>query len=186
MVGNPATCPGSAGSQSVTAPISFVGPSCEPKMSKPKRATSKRTTRAPKRQYAAIPIRINGNGKPKVMLLTSRGTKRWVIPKGWPIRKLGAAGTAAREAYEEAGLKGRVRMRIGRYRYRKPELSARVGTITVKVFLLEVTRQVSDWPEQRQRKTRWFKPRRAAALVAEPELAALLARIPKLAERLVG
>jgi len=149
-------------------------------MSKSKRNPSK----APKRQYAAIPIRIKGNGKPKVLLLTSRGTKRWVIPKGWPIRKLGAAGTAAREAYEEAGVKGRIHVPIGRYRYRKPELSARVGKITVKVFLMEVKRQVSDWPEQRQRKTRWFKPRRAAALVAEPELAALLARIPKLAGRL--
>ena len=149
-------------------------------MSKSKRSASK----SARRQYAAIPIRINGSGKPKVLLLTSRGSKRWVIPKGWRIRKLGAAGTAAREAYEEAGVKGRIHVPVGRYRYRKTELKARIGKITVKVFLMEVKRQVADWPEQRQRKTRWFKPRRAAALVAEPELAALLARIPKLAERL--
>ena len=151
-------------------------------MSKSKRS-SKRAGRGRKRQYAAIPIRLNGSGKPKVLLCTSRRTRRWIIPKGWPIRKLGPAGTAAQEAFEEAGLKGRIVLPVGRYRYRKSDFRA-LGKITVKVFLMKVKRQHSNWPERSERKTRWFKPRRAATLVAEPELQELLAQLPKIAERL--
>lgn len=145
----------------------------------------KRALKGRPRQYAAIPIRVSRSGKPKVLLLTSRRTKRWIIPKGWPIEKLGPAGTARREAFEEAGLTGRIvrDLPIGRYRYRKGDWTE-IGTITVKVFLMEVKRQLEKWPEHRQRKTRWFKPRRAALLVNEPELARLLERIHKIAGRL--
>jgi 8-oxo-dGTP pyrophosphatase MutT (NUDIX family) len=74
------------------------------------------------RQYAAIPIRLRKNGKPEVLLLTSRGKGRWGIPKGWPIPKRSPQATARREAFEEAGLKGRVINRdpIGRYDTRRP------------------------------------------------------------------
>jgi 8-oxo-dGTP pyrophosphatase MutT (NUDIX family) len=146
---------------------------------------SKSKRNAPKRQYGAIPIKLSRKGKPKVLLLTSRGTRRWVIPKGWPIQKLSPADTAAREAYEEAGIKGKILRGapIGRYRYRKAD-KAELGKITVQVFLMEVKRQLSEWPEQAERKCRWVRPDRAAEMVAEPELALLLARVPKMARRL--
>ena len=136
------------------------------------------------RQYGAIPIRLSRKGKPKVLLLTSRGTRRWVIPKGWPIQKLSAADTAAREAFEEAGIKGRILRGapIGRYRYRKSD-RAELGKITVQVFLMRVKRQLPKWPERSERKLRWVRPRRAASMVAERKLALLLARIPKMAGR---
>jgi 8-oxo-dGTP pyrophosphatase MutT (NUDIX family) len=136
------------------------------------------------RQVAAIPIRLSRKGKPKVMLLTSRRRGRWIIPKGWLIEDLSAADSAAREAYEEGGIEGRILRAepIGRYRYRKSD-RPKIGTITVKVFLMRVKRQLREWPEQSERRIRWVRPHRAAAMVEEPELASLLARIPKLAER---
>jgi 8-oxo-dGTP pyrophosphatase MutT (NUDIX family) len=72
-------------------------------------------------QCAALPIRFNGEGKMQVLLLTSRDTRRWVIPKGWPIPKLSPGATAAREAYEEAGLEGSIEgaTPIGHYHYDK-------------------------------------------------------------------
>jgi len=151
-------------------------------MAKASRKSPKKSAKP--RQYAAIPIRLDRKGRAKVLLLTSRGTRRWVIPKGWAIRKLSPAETAAREAYEEAGIKGRMlhRAPIGRYRYRKGD-KAKLGRITVQVYLMWVKRQLSEWPEQSERKLRWVKPGRAASMVAEPELALLLARVPKMARR---
>ena len=141
-------------------------------------ATSKR------RQLAAIPVRVGADGQPQVLLLTSRGTGRWVIPKGWPMRKFGPADAAAREAYEEAGLEGTIRpsVPVGSYHYAKAVADSG-QRIKVKVYLLHVERQLESWPEQDQRETRWFSPEEAAGLVAEPELAALLRRTPDLLAR---
>src|SRR6185369_4117741 len=151
-------------------------------------ANSKRAVRkAPprprrRRQYAVIPIRLTRSGEARVMLLTSRETGRWVIPKGWLIRRLGPAGTAKREAYEEAGLKGRLvsRTPIGTYSYRKRGPGETLTHVTVTVFLMRLGSQLSDWPERGERKTKWFKPRDAASRVAEASLRALLRRVPRL------
>jgi 8-oxo-dGTP pyrophosphatase MutT (NUDIX family) len=149
-----------------------------------KRKTSKRGLRSAARQYGAIPVRMTRKGKPKVLLITSRGTRRWVIPKGWRIQKLSPADTAAQEAFEEAGIKGRILRGspIGGYQYRKGD-RAELGKITVQVFLMQVKRQLPKWPERSQRKLRWVRPQQAASMVAERKLAALLARIPKMAGR---
>jgi 8-oxo-dGTP pyrophosphatase MutT (NUDIX family) len=118
----------------------------------------------------------------EVLLLTSRGTGRWIIPKGWPIRKLSPAEAAAREAYEEAGLVGTIQPSgpVGRYPYAKSSVPGGLA-IEVAVFLLRVDRQLDHWPEQAERETRWFTPEDAAQLVAEPELAALLLGLSELA-----
>jgi 8-oxo-dGTP pyrophosphatase MutT (NUDIX family) len=136
-------------------------------------------------QVAAITVRLSRKGKPKVLLLTSRRRGRWVIPKGWPIGKLSPADSAAQEAYEEGGIKGRILRSkpIGRYRYRKND-RPKLGTITVQVFLMSVKRQLREWPERSEREARWVRPRRAATMVEERELALLLEQIPKIAERL--
>jgi 8-oxo-dGTP pyrophosphatase MutT (NUDIX family) len=138
----------------------------------------------PNRQYAVIPFRLDGNGVEEVLLLTSRGTKRWIIPKGWPMRNMSPAAAAAREAYEEAGLEGRVLSEspIGRFHYRKVDEGVSSELIAVDVFLMRVARQLDTWPEQSERDTRWFRPDRAATLVAEPELAALLSDIRRIAQ----
>jgi 8-oxo-dGTP pyrophosphatase MutT (NUDIX family) len=129
-----------------------------------------------RQQFAALPFRFAGEGKIEVMLLTSRDTKRWVVPKGWPIRRLSPAAVAAREAYEEAGLEGTIEREkpIGRYRYGKRLDGGATAKVEVEVFLLRVTRQMETWPEQAERETRWFDPEQAAELVAEPGLALIL------------
>lgn len=143
------------------------------------RTTARRAQRP--RQYGVIPIRLGDRNRVEVLLMTSRGTGRWVIPKGWPMAKRTPAGTARREAYEEAGIKGRLLSRkpVGSYRYTKADERS-LGEIVVLVFVLSVEEQKRDWPESDERRTRWFPIRRAASLVKERELSKLLAAIPGL------
>ena len=129
----------------------------------------------------------------QVLLLTSRGTGRWVIPKGWPMRRLSPTAAAVQEAYEEAGLEGTIEGEgpIGLYHYDK-QLGCDVVRIEVGVFLMRVSQQLATWPEQAERETRWCDPDEAALMVAEPELAALLRGLrdgpatPSLAARASG
>ncbi len=137
--------------------------------------------RKPRVQYAALPFRREADGTLLVFLVTSRESRRWVIPKGWPIRRLKPHDSAAREAYEEAGLEGRVRKkRIGRYSYDKRLDQGVVVTCEVDVFPLEVKSQANRYPERGQRDGRWMMPAEAADLVKEPDLADLLRRAPEI------
>jgi 8-oxo-dGTP pyrophosphatase MutT (NUDIX family) len=132
-------------------------------------------------QYAAVPYRRNKHGKTEVMLLTSRETRRWVIPKGWPIRGAKPHTSAAREALEEAGLIGRTSAEaIGTYRYDKRLKNGTETRCKVEVFPLEVTAQRKRWPEKGQRKLRWFTLPDAAKAVQEPGLRKLLRQLDKL------
>lgn len=124
---------------------------------------------APRRQFAALPFR-NADGL-QVMLVSSRETRRWVLPKGWPIKGLKPHSVAAREALEEAGLLGRVEKKpIGAYHYVKRMPNGAALICEVGVFPLEVQKQRRKWPERDQRTTSWFDVADAAELVDEPEL----------------
>jgi 8-oxo-dGTP pyrophosphatase MutT (NUDIX family) len=118
------------------------------------------------------------------MLVTSRGTKRWVVPKGWTAAKLTPAQAAAQEAYEEAGIIGWLvgDEPIGSYRYRKRLTPTLTVLCDVEVFLIQVEQQLETWPEQKQRKTRWFTPADAASSVDEAGLADILRSLPSLIE----
>jgi 8-oxo-dGTP pyrophosphatase MutT (NUDIX family) len=126
-------------------------------------------------QFAALPFRIGTSGRPEIMLLTSRETGRWVIPKGWPIQGLKPREVAAREAYEEAGLLGSITSKrpVGIYHYEK-QLAEGGLLCEVRVFLFRVDQQLDDWPEKGQRQTRWLDPAEAAALVNEGGLAEIV------------
>src|ERR1700680_1709129 len=126
-------------------------------------------------QFAALPFRIGTGGRPEIMLLTSRETGRWVIPKGWPIQGLKPREVAAREAYEEAGLVGSITSKrpVGIYHYEK-QLPEGGLLCEVRVFLFRVDQQLDDWPEKGQRQTRWLDPAEAAALVNEGGLAEIV------------
>ena len=125
-------------------------------------------------QYAALPFRIEGR-QVQVLLITSRATRRWVIPKGWPIGGLKPQDAAAREAAEEAGLVGEAEARaIGSYHYAKRLKGERTTAVQVIVFPFRVEAQSEDFKEQGQREARWFRYQKAAALVAEPGLKRLI------------
>ena len=100
------------------------------------------------------------------------------------MRKRTPAGTAEREAYEEAGVKGSLLWRkpVGSYRYKKMD-QATLGEIQVQMFVLAVDKQVRDWPECDERRTRWFPVCRAASLVKERDLSRLLRTIPDIVSR---
>jgi 8-oxo-dGTP pyrophosphatase MutT (NUDIX family) len=136
-------------------------------------------------QYAALPYRMRQDGSCEVMLVTSRETRRWIIPKGWLIKGLKPSAVAAREAFEEAGLIGEIgKHPVGHFRYEKT-LPKNSRICEVRVFLLRVKRQLNDWPEKRQRETRWFEPGEAAGLVEEDGLAMIIRQaIPNATEPL--
>ncbi|SFK24916.1 NUDIX hydrolase [Methylocapsa palsarum] len=128
-------------------------------------------------QYGALPYRFSKSGALEILLVTTRQTKRWIIPKGWPIKGLKPAKSAAREAYEEAGVRGAVKAKaIGIFSYEK---RLDEGGITipcdVKVFPLLVKRQAKTWPESGQRVAQWLEPLAALSLVKEESLRNLLA-----------
>lgn len=126
------------------------------------------------RQCAALPL-SEAAGQPVVLLVTTRGAGRWVIPKGWAEPELPPHALAAREAFEEAGILGRAaETPIGAYTYRKRLPNGRRALCAVEVYALQVEGFASAWPEMGQRRTRWATPEEAAALVEEPELAGLL------------
>lgn len=127
------------------------------------------------RQYGALPYTLTEAGM-RVLLVTTRGRRGWIIPKGWPIRKLSAAATAEREAYEEAGLIGTIvgEDPIGSYRYEKRGGSRRTTIFEVSVFLFAVKEQLLEWPEKSERETQWFQPEEASKLVAPTGLASIM------------
>lgn len=131
-------------------------------------------------QYAALPYRRTKTGTLEIMLVTSRETRRWIIPKGWPIEGVEPHNLAALEAMEEAGLLGKVGDKpIGSYHYDKKRGDGSIVNCTVDTFAMEVEQQMPAWPEQDQRKTQWFSPGEAAAQVQEPELRSLIAKFVK-------
>ena len=129
--------------------------------------------KARRKQVAALPYRKRGKGV-DVLLITSRETKRWVIPKGWPMKGKKDWDAAATEAFEEAGIEGTIgRKSIGTYHYVKRKLS---GDLDCKVIVypLEVKNQLKIWPEKAERKRRWFSAEAAAAVVTDDGLDAII------------
>ncbi len=134
-------------------------------------------------QVAALPWRRNGDAV-EVMLITSRDTGRWVLPKGWPADDEPLNDAAAREAHEEAGLKGAVAVReAGRYFYAKALSSGEDIACEVRVFPLKVKHVFDKWKESRQRTRKWMFGDEAAAAVHEQDLGALIADFCESARR---
>lgn len=126
-----------------------------------------------RQQFAALPFRK----KPtfQVMLVSSRETRRWVLPKGWPIKGMKPHAVAALEALEEAGLLGKIAKKsIGAYHYIKRMPNGAGLACQVEVFPFRVDKQRKNWPERDQRMASWFDIADAAELVDEPELSELL------------
>lgn len=115
----------------------------------------------------------------RVLLITSRGTKRWIIPKGWPMAGHSLAEAAQQEAWEEAGVTGPAHPKeIGSYHYDKLQDRGFGIPVDVRVFAIDVKRLHDKFPEAGQRIRQWFPPAEAAGLVAEPGLQTLLRTLP--------
>lgn len=129
----------------------------------------------PRLQIGALPFRRGRDGLQRFLLVTSRESRRWVIPKGWPMKGRKPFQAAAREAYEEAGLRGQVGKRpLGYYLYEKRLKNLNAVVCQVKVFPLRVNKQLKHFPEKHQRELCWFTAAEAAEAVTEPGLAAII------------
>lgn len=129
-------------------------------------------------QVAALCFDRKGPHK-KVLLITSRDTGRWIIPKGWLMPGVDDSKAALREAWEEAGVKrGDVSKEpLGTFEYLKMLDTGASVSVTASVYGVRVRKLCSKYPEVGQRKRMWVTPRKAAKLVQEPELKALLKSI---------
>lgn len=131
----------------------------------------KRTVRT---QFAALCYRIKSE-KVQVLLVTTRRTRRWILPKGWPIDGLTPQKSAAQEAWEEAGVTGRPDARpLGLYSFSKVLDEQETLPCVAMVYSVRVKSLATDFPEKGQRKRKWFSRKQAALRVGEPELARIL------------
>lgn len=136
-----------------------------------------------RKQVAALPVMYDSDGTLRVLLITSRETKRLIIPKGWPMKGRKDHRAAAIEARQEAGLIGRVhRKSVASYTYWKRRPNG-FEYCRVKVFILEVLSQLVDWREKGQRRGAWLLVDDAAELVDDPGLAAIIRDLPDVMAR---
>ena len=134
------------------------------------------------RQVAALCWRHSPkrNSQLEILLITSLNSKRWIVPKGWPEAELSAAENAAREAFEEAGVTGKVGPQpIGTYHYLKEKKDGGGRPCSVDVFALAVTKQSDDWPEKNVRQLAWMPLEQAAAQISEPGLRQIIRNFRK-------
>lgn len=127
-------------------------------------------------QYGALCFRYKeGGSEIEVLVITSRESRRWIIPKGWPMKGKKPYEAAAIEAWEEAGVRGRVKKKpVGQYTYLKELDDGNVTPCIVEVFQIEVTEIRTDFKERGQRVFDWVSPSEAAMRVREIELKSLL------------
>ena len=146
------------------------------------RKSGPRSKRDSRRQFAALPWRTGASGV-EVMLITSRETRRWVVPKGWPMKGKGPSEAAAQEAWEEAGVRGPIQTEaVGAFHYLKRLKGDRTQLCVVDLYPLAVETEADRWPEADERERRWFPAREAAGLVDEPELTGLIEAFAVLSE----
>jgi 8-oxo-dGTP pyrophosphatase MutT (NUDIX family) len=139
--------------------------------------------RPPRQQFAAICHRTKKKtGDLEVLLITSRDTGRWVIPKGWHMPGKQPHAIAEREAFEEAGIKGKASLEpIGYYTYMKKMRGGHKVQTRVQVHALEVKNLMKEFPEKGTRRLEWVSCEEAASRVDEPELKSLFADFAKMA-----
>ena len=133
----------------------------------------------PQLQYAALPWR-RAEGVLEILLVTTRHTGRWIVPKGWPLAGRTPSECAAHEALEEAGVVGEIAAEaLGSFRYNKHRKSGEIVPCRVHVFAMEVAHQRRNWAEKAARKTCWCSTDVALARVTEPGLRQLIVKFAK-------
>ena len=134
-------------------------------------------------QYAALPWRLT-KGVVEILLITTRNTRRWIVPKGWPLAGHSPWECAAFEALEEAGVSGEIATdAIGTFRYRKQRKSGEFLSCEVHVFAMRVEKRRRTWPEKRARESCWCSLSEALERVSEAGLRRLLSKFAKSHQR---
>ena len=138
-------------------------------------ASIKPSARPVFRQVAALCLREK-DGKAQVLMVTSRATRRWIIPKGWPIDGTKNPKAALIEAWEEAGVKQASvsKKPIAEFASRKRLHDGTEVRITTDVFRVKVDKTEKSFPERDQRRRKWMHPAKAAKLVQENGLKKIL------------
>lgn len=134
--------------------------------------------RPPELQVAALCCRAGENGT-EVLMITSRDTGRWVMPKGWLMDGKNAAEAACEEAWEEAGVKTAnvSEAPVGVYHYEKRLDDGYVAPVEVQVYRIDVEELDDAYPESRERARLWLDPATASNRVDEPSLKELLLQL---------
>jgi 8-oxo-dGTP pyrophosphatase MutT (NUDIX family) len=146
-------------------------------------AVSRTAVHVPNVQYAALPWRRTA-GAIEILLITTRNTKSWIVPKGWPLDGRTPSECAAHEALEEAGVLGEMAPEaLGTFRYNKRRKSGEMVPCEVHVFTMEVVRQRRSWAEKAARDICWCSLEEALARVTEPSLRRLIAKFGKMSGR---
>jgi 8-oxo-dGTP pyrophosphatase MutT (NUDIX family) len=144
-------------------------------------AFGRRRARGGPLQVAALPHRRRADGALEVLLVTTRGTGQWMVPKGWPISGKTLPQAAAQEAYEEAGVRGRTgKEELGRFPHRKTAFLEGTIDCVVAVFPLAVEEELTSWPERGERVRSWFTLDEAEKNVQSRELAGIIAALGRL------
>lgn len=125
----------------------------------------------PKRQVAAAIFRGSGDER-ELLLVTSRDTGRWIVPKGWIEPGEDGPQAAIREAWEEAGVTGEVLADgpVGNYRYIKQRPRRGDALCDVDVYLVQLREEMSRWPEKGERRRKWFPVATAIGLISDDGL----------------
>lgn len=132
----------------------------------------------PRQQYGVIPWRTDKSGQLRVMLVTSRGRGRWIVPKGWPEQDRAPYLSAAMEAFEEAGVIGEVLPRpLASFDYVTENDEFVDEQRLVTLFSMRVVGTLTNWPERHQRKRRWFSLADAARTADDPGLARIICAV---------
>jgi 8-oxo-dGTP pyrophosphatase MutT (NUDIX family) len=128
-------------------------------------------------QAAAVCYRQSGFSVEFLLVNTSSG--KWTFPKGRLNPRLSASESAACEAWEEAGAKGRIaETNFDSYLDTKRTLGedARTREVRIAAYLFEVHTTVT--PQESGRNPSWFSPRDAKRQLAE-------GRAPRYARQIV-
>lgn len=129
-------------------------------------------------QVAALCYRQTGD-KTEVLLITSRDTGRWIVPKGWLPDGMSAPEAALKEAWEEAGVKTGVPEKdpFGAFDYEKRLDQGYETPVHAQVYKVRVIDMEEVFPEVEERRRKWVTPQEAATMVNEPELQSILRQL---------
>ena len=142
---------------------------------------SRTASHLPIMQYGVLPWRRTADGV-EILLVTTRNTRRWIVPKGWPQDGCTPQQSAAVEAYEEAGVKGAVSEEaIGVFNHKKQMKSGDVVTCRIRVYAMEVNKIAADWPEKSEREAKWCLVAEAQTLVSDPSLRRIIVKFSRAA-----